>query len=173
MAFKKCPRARARSRMESAMTGLPNGLEGCVEDRLLAEIERLRKENAELRSKQTANAAGNGAASPGADAELRQDRQRLFMVAPASKEVDAVRNRIRTAVLRSVKKAAHNSKTRPWSEVVEAMTPDMADACALTSRSRLMAKRSRGLWQFDMHSPWFACSASVPLASSSATAVVT
>ena len=74
---------------------------------------------------------GNGAASPGADAELRQDRQRLFMVAPTSKEVDAVRNRIRTAVLRSVKKAAHNSKTRPWSEVVEAMTPDMADAlCA-------------------------------------------
>ena len=131
MAFKKCPRARARSRMESAMTGLPNGLEGCVEDRLLAEIERLRKENAELRSKQTANAAGNGAASPGADAELRQDRQRLFMVAPTSKEVDAVRNRIRTAVLRSVKKAAHNSKTRPWTEVVEAMTQDMADAlCA-------------------------------------------
>ena len=44
------------------------------DDRLLGEIERLRKENAALRSKPAGNATGNGAASPSAatDAENRE-----------------------------------------------------------------------------------------------------
>ena len=52
--------------------------------------------------------------------------------APTSgKEVDAVRNRIRANVLRIVKKTGHNHANMPWTEVVECMTLDMADAlCA-------------------------------------------
>ena len=60
------------------------------------------------------------------------------------KEVDAVRKRIRANVLRTVKKTGHNHANMPWTEVVEGMTPDMADTlCAdlpLSSDSKQMKR---------------------------------
>jgi hypothetical protein len=135
----KCPGiiSGLRSELEalrgehSACSDLISGLRNQVldlEPGLASKDGEMARMKEELRSKP---ATSNVAASPSADAELSQERQRLFMGFPTGKDVDAVRKRIRTAVLRSVKKAKHNSKTKPWTEVVEAMTPDMADAlCA-------------------------------------------
>jgi len=43
------------------------------------------------------------------------------------KERDATRKRIRTSVLRTIKKTAHNQQNMPWSEISEGMTSELAE----------------------------------------------